>query len=101
MRMRLTEEVMPYSDLPSVRERIDELFSRQMLGAVLVGKFVGDYAAVITTDLLGIHLGYILGGGLTIALFIYWDQVAAKAKEQEEKITGQTQVSEYISETEP
>lgn len=92
--MSLTE-VLPYSDLPSIRERIDELFSRQMLGAVLVGKFVGDYAALLTTGFLGDHIGYILGGVGTIALFIYWDQVASKAKEAEDKITGQTRIGDY------
>lgn len=87
---------LPYSDLPSIRERIDELFSRQMLGAVLVGKFVGDYAALLTTGLLGNHAGHILGIIATVSLFIYWDRVASRAKQMEEEITGQTKVSDYV-----
>lgn len=94
MSMSVTD-ILPYSDLPSIRERIDELFSRQMLGAVLVGKFVGDYSALLTVEALGVHIGYIGGAVVTIALFVYWDQVAAKAKQKEEEITGQKKIGDY------
>ena len=87
---------IPYSDNYAIRQRADELFSRQMLGAVLVGKFVGDYAAIKTTSLLGTDIGYVLGIILTIALFIYWEQLNQKAKQKKDEYTGtQKQISDY------
>ena len=89
-------ERIPYYNKPEIRKRADELFSRQMLGAVLVGKFVGDYAAILTTHSLGVHVGYIVGIIGTIGLFIYWDKVARKAKQKKEQLSNdQTQIDEY------
>jgi len=87
---------LPYAHKPEIRERVEELFSRELLGAVLVGKFVGDYAAIMTTGLLGTHLGYILGITLTIGLFIYWEKVAQKAQEQKDKLNpAQTKIDDF------
>jgi len=89
-------ENLPYAHKPEIRERIEELFSREMLGAVLVGKFAGDYAAIVTTNLLGTHIGYILGITLTIGLFIYWEKVAQKAQEQKDKLNpAQSKIEDY------
>lgn len=87
---------LPYSYNPQIRERVDQLFSREMLGAVLIGKFVGDYAAILTTRFLGVDLGYIVGIVLTISLFIYWEKVAQKAKQKKDEISNaQTQIKDY------
>jgi hypothetical protein len=87
---------LPYANKPEIRKRIEELFSREMLGAVLVGKFAGDYAAILTTGLLGTHVGYILGITLTIGLFIYWEKVAQKAQEQKDKLNpAQTKMGDF------
>lgn len=55
--------------------RVDNLFSRKMLGSVLVGKFIGDYAALTMENTFGMHVGYILGIILTVLLFIYWERI--------------------------
>jgi len=89
-------EKLPHSDVPEVRRRIEELFSRQMLGAVLIGKFVGDYAAILTTNAFGIHIGYSLGIVLTISLFIYWEKVQRRAQKEASKLSGaQKQIDDY------
>jgi len=88
--------VLPYSESPAIRERVEELFSRKMLGAVLIGKFTGDYAAIKTVQLLGTDVGYILGILLTISIFIYWEKIQQKAYEQKEKMNpAQTRLSRF------
>lgn len=89
-------EKLPYSDRPDVREQIEQLFSREILGAVLVGKFVGDYAAIISVRTLGTHIGYISGILLTILLFIYWERVQQKASQQKDKLNpAQKKIKDY------
>lgn len=89
-------EYIPNYDRPDVRQRVDELFSREMLGAVIVGKFVGDYTAIKTTSLLGTDIGYITGIILTITVFIYWDRIEKRAREEKEKLSpAQTKIDEY------
>jgi len=86
---------LPLSERPDVRERVDELFSRQMLGAVLVGKFVGDYAAIVMTAPAGVHVGYPLGIAVTVGLFIYWQHVEQRVQEQKDKLdTAQTRIGD-------
>lgn len=79
---------LPYGDRHDVRKRVEELFSRQMLGAVLVGKFVGDYAAILATGTLGTHIGYSLGTVVTIGLFIYWERAVQRAQAAKDEYTG-------------
>lgn len=87
---------IPYYNKPEIRKRADELFSRQMLGAVLVGKFVGDYAAMLATNILGVHVGYSVGIITTVGLFIYWEKVARKAKQKKDELSNaQSQLDEY------
>lgn len=89
-------EKLPYSDRPDVREQIEQLFSREILGAVLVGKFVGDYAAILSVTTLGTHIGYITGIVVTIALFIYWERVQQKASQQKDKLNpAQKKINDY------
>lgn len=90
--------LLPYSERPDIRERVDELFSREMLGAVIVGKFVGDYTAIKTTDLLGTDIGYTLGIITTISLFIYWERLETKAKQTREELSpAQSTLSDWRS----
>jgi len=92
-------ERIPYSHDYEIRNRVDELFSREMLGAVLVGKFVGDYTAITATDLLGTDIGYILGILLTITLFVYWEHIEQQAKAKKDKISNsQSQLSDFDAE---
>jgi low temperature requirement protein LtrA len=90
------KDKLPYSYNPQVRQRIEELFSRELLGAVLVGKFVGDYAAIKTTQVFGTDLGYLIGITVTISLFIYWEKVAQKAKQKKDEMSkAQTQIGDF------
>lgn len=87
---------LPLSHHPEVRQRIEEVFSREVLGAVLVGKFVGDYAALKTVFYLGNDIGYTLGIVVSIALFIYWDKLARKAQETKDELSQtQTKMDDY------
>jgi hypothetical protein len=89
-------EWLPYADRPSVRKQAERLFSRQMLGSVLVGKFIGDYAAVLTTGLLGVHIGYIVGMIGAVAVFVYWEILAQRAQAAQTGISeAQRTVSDY------
>jgi len=81
----LIENLIPFAGDRTVRKQVDELFSRQMLGAVLVGKFVGDYAAIWATRLLGTDFGYSSGILLTIFVFIYWEKIERAKQKAEEK----------------
>lgn len=82
--MSIIKNFLPYTGDRTVRKQVEELFSRKMLGAVLVGKFTGDYAAIWATRVLGTDLGYIFGIIFTIGIFIYWEKIErAKQKAQE------------------
>lgn len=99
-------DYLPYSSDYTVRKQIDQLFSRKMLGAVLVGKFAGDLSAVIMTGFLGTYIGLGVGLVITISLFIYWERVeraTQKAKEKAEqkaRAEGQTTVEQFIEKEE-
>lgn len=95
----MIKDILPFSNYPDVRERIDELFSRKMLGAVLVGKFVGDYTALKTVEYLGTDLGYLIGITVTIGLFVYWDRVERKIQQKKDELNpAQTQMGDFTKE---
>lgn len=79
------KNLIPYYGDYKVRKQIDQIFSRQMLGAVLLGKFVGDYAAILATRYLGTDLGYGVGALFIFVFFVYWEKISARAKESAEK----------------
>jgi hypothetical protein len=88
--------MLPYSESPEIRKRVEMLFSREMLGAVLIGKFIGDYAAIKTVQLLGTDIGYISGIFVTVGVFIYWEKIHRKAQQQSDKINpAQTRISKW------
>mgnify|MGYP006273255591 CR=1 FL=1 len=80
------KSLIPYYGEYKTRRQIDKLFSRQMLGSVLVGKFIGDYTAIMFTRYLGTDIGYSSGILITISVFIYWEQLSAKAEEAKEAV---------------
>jgi hypothetical protein len=87
---------LPYSDRPSVRAQAERLFSRKMLGSVLVGKFIGDYAAILTVRALGTHIGYVVGIVVAIGVFVYWEILAKRAEAAATGISeAQRTVDEY------
>lgn len=86
---------LPFNS-PEVRENVERLFSRKMLGSVLVGKFFGDYIALVTTGVLGVHLGYLSGITLSIAVFIYWERLERAAQSaQNEMSQAQTSLNDF------
>lgn len=80
------KNLIPYYGDYKVRKQIDQIFSRQMLGAVLLGKFVGDYAAILATRYLGTDLGYAFGAVCIFVFFVYWEKISARAKESAEQV---------------
>lgn len=91
----LLKLVIPYYSDYNVREKIDELFSREMLGAVIVGKFIGDFAALAMIDIFvfitrrpafGEYIGHIVGIIVTVTLFIYWNIIEKKKEQAKEKL---------------
>ncbi len=87
---------LPYSDRADVREQVNNLFSRKMLGSVLVGKFIGDYAAILIVSLLGTHVGYVTGIIATVSIFIYWERIERRIQQQQNQMSSaQTTVSDY------
>lgn len=91
-------DYLPYSDF-NVREQTNRLFSRKMLGAVLVGKFVGDYVAILFRRLAGVDLGYITGTLLFIAIFIYWEKIERRIQQEKNKLSeSQKQLGDYTAE---
>lgn len=88
-------DYLPYVDA-NVREQINRLFSRKMLGSVLVGKFVGDYTALWFTRVLGADVGYSFGIVLAIAIFIYWERLERRIEQAANEISeSQKQLEEY------
>lgn len=79
-------DYFPYTDY-DVREQVNNLFSRKILGAVLVGKFIGDYAALWATRAFGVDLGYAVGIFLTISVFIYWERIERKIEKSRNEIS--------------
>lgn len=69
-----------------IRKQLDRLFSREVLGAVLVGKFVGDYVAVLFVEYFGVDVGYISGTLVFILVFIYWEGLEDKVEDAENKL---------------
>lgn len=80
------KEYVPFLGKTTAREQFDRLFSRKMLGSVLVGKFIGDYTALTFTRVFGTDLGYSLGIVLAVFLFVFWEKVERAADEAKEKV---------------
>lgn len=78
------KSLIPYYGKRSVRKQIDRVFSRQVLGSIILGKFIGDYIAILTTRYLGTDLGYGLGIVMAFIIFIYWEQIEAAASDKAE-----------------
>lgn len=80
-RLSSFKSLIPFYGDRKVRKQIDKIFSRQVLGAILLGKFIGDYAAIMSTRMLGTDLGYLVGSATILITFVYWEQLEDAAKE--------------------
>lgn len=72
------KDLIPFVGDRKSRERVDEVFSRRVLGSIILGKFTGDYLAIQATRLLGVDVGYLFGIAVAFTFFVYWDSIEAK-----------------------
>lgn len=81
-------ELIPGLGGKKTRKRLDEVFSRQMLGSILVGVAAGKIIEKVlnlwfntTASLL---IGWTLAFVVFVALFVYWEEVESRAKDAAE-----------------
>lgn len=77
---------------PHVRRRVEEVFSREMLGSVLVGATVARMMEVSVSVIYGAVpawriLTWVGFFTASVALFVYWDHVAKKASKAADEAT--------------
>ena len=56
-------------------QQFDRVLSAQILGMFLLGKFIGDYAAIQITGMLGQDTGYIVGIAFSLLFVLFWPSV--------------------------
>lgn len=93
------KDLIPYIGETKTRRRLDEIFSRQMLGAVLVGSTAGKIieksilmlAGTTITQLIYWTIAFIMA----VIIFVLWDEVenkvGEKAEEAKEKVEEATE----------
>lgn len=79
------KEYLPGYGKKSPRELIDEIFSREVLGGVLVGvaagKIVEKVLILLFATTQGMLIGWTIAFIIFVLLFVYWDRVETKVKE--------------------
>lgn len=84
---------LPYVGKRSARKRLNEIFSRQMLGSVLVGatasKIVEKLIILATGTVVAELIAWTIAFHLAIFVFVYWERLerAAKASSDDAKDT--------------
>ncbi|MFC6733422.1 MULTISPECIES: hypothetical protein [unclassified Haladaptatus] len=108
--MTQLRDYLPGVGEPIVRRRLDEIFSRQLLGAVLVGAGAAKIVEKVINIVLGPSdvrqlVGWTVMFFLAIALFVWWERVAKAANSAAERVgdatgvTGDEQVAEEAFDT--
>lgn len=73
----------------STRERLDEVFSRGMLGSVLVGASAGKVVEkalnIVLSETTALFFAWSIAFVLFVALFVYWDDLEDAARETTER----------------
>lgn len=63
----------------TVRERIDEIFSREVLGSIFVGvaagKIIEKLLNLLYADTMGLLIGWSAAFVLAVLLFVWWEYV--------------------------
>lgn len=94
------KSLIPYYGDHTVRQQVDKLFSREVLGSVLLGKFIGDYATILLQRGLGTDIAYVSGIIITVIIFIYWEKIERaaeeKKKEAEEKLKQERETETFV-----
>lgn len=69
------------------RERLDEIFSRQMLGSVLVGaaasKIIEKLLQLLSTDTFALLAAWTVAFCTFVVLFVYWEHVERTVQEMD------------------
>lgn len=89
------KELIPYVGNEKTANRIDEIFSRKMLGSVLVGSTAGKIVEKIIELFTGTTItelfGWIVAFTFAVMLFIWWEEVESTAtktaSEAKEKVS--------------
>lgn len=75
------------------RQRLEEIFSRDVLGSVLVslaaGKIVEQVVVIVAPSRPLRLVAWIVAFGLFVYLFVQWEKVAEKAKEAAEAVEAE------------
>jgi len=79
------KSIKKYIHDPVARRSFGEIFSRKMLGSILIGYFTGDAVGGFLHAVFGRATGDLLGIVLSFAFFTYWHRVASRVEEAEEK----------------
>lgn len=78
------KELLPFLGDTKTRKRLDEVFSRGMLGSVLVGASAGKVVEkglnLAFSDTLALLFGWTVAFVVFVALFVYWDDLENRAK---------------------
>jgi len=79
------KELLPFLGDTKTRKRLDEVFSRGMLGSVLVGAAAGKVVEkglnLAFSDTLALLFGWSLAFVVFVGLFVYWEELEEKAKD--------------------
>lgn len=101
------KELLPFKGGKTARDRIDEIFSRKMLGSVIVGS---SFFKVIENSLKLFNIGgsefsnlilsYSIVFVISVVLFAYWDEIerAYKEKQEEREPDTEDKIKENVEE---
>lgn len=83
------KDLVPFLGNTKTRRRLDEVFSRGMLGSVLVGASAGKVVEQALNLFLGgplaLLFGWLAAFVVFVGLFVYWDDLERKAKDAADK----------------
>jgi ABC-type dipeptide/oligopeptide/nickel transport system permease component len=73
------KELIPYVGGEKAIDRIDQIFSRKMLGSVLVGstagKIVEKIIELISNTTFSALIAWIVAFIIAVVLFVWWDEI--------------------------
>lgn len=84
------KELLPFLGDTKTRKRLDEVFSRGMLGSVLVGAAAGKVVEkglnLAVDGTLALLFGWTFAFVVFVGLFVYWDELENGAKEKAQDV---------------
>ena len=70
------------------KRKLSVLFDYKVLGAVFLGRFVGDLAVLLVYPALGKVYGAVLGLFLTVVFVLFWEEVEWLGQSVEDAANG-------------